>query len=64
MTGIIYILITSSIFTRHLIILGGDIGESNRFKELLFYPNLVLSFSLSFLTRGYFLDKVLKSSKL
>ena len=49
---------------RRLIILGRDTGESNKFKGLLFYPNLVLPFSLSFLIRGYFLNKVLKSSKL
>ena len=64
MIGTIYILIAGSIFAQRLIILGGDIGESNRFKGLLFYPNLVLPFSLSFLIKGYFLDKILKSFKL
>ena len=64
MIGAVYILIVSSIFARHLIILGRDIGESSGFKKLLFYSNLVLPFSLSFLIKGYFLDKVLKSSKL
>ena len=51
-------------FARRLIILDKDTGKSSRFKGLLFYLNLVLPFSLNFLIRGYFLNKVLKSSKL
>ena len=64
MIGAVYILIASSMFARRLIILSKDTGESNKFKGLLFYLNLVLPFSLSFLIRGYFLDKVLKNFKL
>ena len=49
---------------QRLIILNKDIGKSRESKELLFYSNSVLFFPLNFLTRGYFLNKILKSFKL
>ena len=49
---------------QRLIILSGDAGKSREFKGLLSYLNPALPFSLSFLTQGYFLNKVLKSFKL